>query len=116
MKPYLHAKNSVKRHSGVWTDYVQIHDFLDSSKAHVPDMRHRALLHSSFGCYIAEQVFGTVIENSDGKMISVRDICEEHIIEDLGTLPQVHDYLDHLPMLDWLGGPKRKLTKYSMVD
>lgn len=116
MKPYLHAKNSVRKHGGIWEDYIPIHDFLDSSKAHIPDMRHRALLHSSFGCYIAEQIFGTVLENSDGKIYSVRDICEEHIIEDLGTIPTVQDYLGELPMLDWLGGPSRKLTEYSLVD
>lgn len=116
MKPYLHAKASVKRHGGTVEDYLPIHNFLDSSKAHVADMRHRALLHSSFGCYIAEQVFGVYFQNSDGKNISTRDIAEEHIIEDLQRIPTVQDYLQDMPMYDWLGGPKRKLTTYSMKD
>lgn len=116
MKPYLHSKLHAKKHGGKWEDYIDIDNFLDSSKAHLPDMRHRALLHSSFGCYIAEQMFGTVRENSDGKTYSVRDICESHIIQDLGTIPTVQDYLGELPMLDWLGGPHRKLTEYSLVD
>lgn len=59
MKPYLHGKGSVRRHGGKEEDYQKIHDFIDSSKAHFPDMRHRAILHSSFGIYITEQVFGT---------------------------------------------------------
>lgn len=116
MKPYKHALNSARKHGGTWKDYIDIHDFLDSSKQNFPDMRHRALLHSSFGCYIAERVFGTVIENSDGKTISVRDIAEEHILEDLGTIPTVQDYLGDMPFYDWLGGPKRKTTTFTLVD
>lgn len=117
MKPYLHGKNSVKKFGGKPEDYQAIHDFIDSSKAHVADMRHRAILHSSFGIYITEQVFGTNITNSDGKRVSVRDIAEHHILEDMGRIPTVQDYLKYLPMLSWLGGPKRKLLKTrDLVD
>ncbi len=111
MKPYLHAKVSVKNWGGVPEDYMPIHDFIDSSKAHFPDMRHRALLHSSFGIYIAERVFGTNITNSSGRLVSVRDIAERHVLDDMGTIPTVQDYLTGMPMYDWLGGPKRKLTR-----
>jgi hypothetical protein len=117
MKPYLHSKNSARKFGGSPEDYQAIHDFIDSSKAHVPDMRHRAILHSSFGIYIAEQIFGTNITNSDGKKVSVRDIAEHHIIEDMGKIPTVQDYLEHMPILDWLGGPKRKAKKtIDLVD
>ena len=84
MKPYIHAKNSAKAFGGAPEDYLPIHDFLDSSKAHFPDMRHPALLHSSFGIYIAERVFGPYITNSEGKKVQVRDIAEKHVIEDMG--------------------------------
>ncbi len=47
MKPYEHAMVSVKRWGGVPTDYQKIHDWFDQTKAHVPDMRHRAILHAS---------------------------------------------------------------------
>jgi hypothetical protein len=107
MKPYQHAKITVKSFGGIPEDYMEIHDFLDSSKAHFPDMRHRALLHSSFGIFLCERVFGTNITNSDNRLVSVRDIAEKHVIEDMGTIPTVQDYLQHLPMLDWLGGPSR---------
>jgi hypothetical protein len=113
VKPLIHADNSVRKWGGVTEDYQPIHDFLDSSKAHLPDMRHRALLHSSFGIYIAERVFGTFIVNSEGHRISVRDIAEAHVIEDMGTIPTVQDYLQHLPMLDWLGGKKRQKRRIS---
>jgi hypothetical protein len=107
MKPYLHGLISVKKFGGKPEDYQKLHDWMDQTKAHVPDMRHRAILHNSFGIYLLEQVFGTNITNSDGKLISVRDIGEQHVLDDLGTIPTLQDYLTHLPALDWLGGPKR---------
>lgn len=107
MKPYLHALVSVKKFGGKPEDYQAIHDFIDSSKAHVPDMRHRAILHSSFGIFICERVFGTNLKNSDGRLVSVRDVAEQHVIDDLGTIPTVQDYLSGMPFYDWLGGKKR---------
>ena len=108
MKPYIHAQNSVRAFGGKVEDYLPIHDFLDESKAHFPDMRHRALLHSSWGIYLAERVFGHAIKNGDGRLVQTRDIAEKHVIEDMGRIPTVQDYLQGMPMYDWLGGPKRK--------
>lgn len=111
MKPRLHAKVSVKKFGGKPEDYFEIHQFIDSSKATHADMRHRALLHSSFGCYVTESVFGIYITNSDGKEVSVRDIAEQHVIDDMGRIPSVSEYLDGMPFYDWLGGrPKQKVT------
>jgi hypothetical protein len=115
MKPYLHAQVSVRKWGGVVEDYLPIHDFFDHSKAHVPDMRHRALLHSSFGIYIVERVFGTTITNSAGKVVQVRDIGEQHVIDDMGTIPTAQDYLEGMPMYNWLGGPKRA-RRVILVD
>jgi len=70
MKPYIHARISAKKFGGLPKDYLAIHDFIDSSKVCYPDMKHRAILHSSFGCFLVEQMFGTTIINSDGKEIS----------------------------------------------
>lgn len=67
MKPYIHAQNSAKKWGGKPEDYLEIHNFMDSSKAHMPDQRHRAILHSSFGIFITEKVFGTYMFNSKGK-------------------------------------------------
>lgn len=112
MKPLIHAKISVKRHGGCLEDYIEIHNFIDSSKVAMPDVRHRALLHSSFGCYLAEQMFGVYITNSDGKDVSVRDLAEEHVQEDLGFIPTVEKWLDKLPMELWMsGGKKRRLDE-----
>jgi hypothetical protein len=119
MKPHIHARNSARKHGGKPEDYQTIHDFIDSSKAHVPDVRHRALLHSSFGCYLVEKVFGTLLTNSDGKQVSTRDIAEEHIQEDLGFIPTVQDYLQHMTLAPWMSGTKRggpKTKHIPLVD
>jgi len=111
MKPYLHGLVSVKKWGGKPEDYQAVHDFLDMSKSNHPDMRHRAILHNSLGPFIAEKVFGVNITNSQGRLVSVRDICEQHIIDDMGTIPTVSDYLNGMPFYDWLGG-KTKTKKH----
>ena len=102
MKPFVHAKNSVRRYGGVPEDYIAIHDFFDSTKAAWADVRHRAVLHSSFGIYLVEKVFGTTITNSDGKQVSVRDIGEDHVVEDCGMIPTIEKWLSNLPVEDWM--------------
>jgi len=112
MKPFLHSKISAKKFGGVPKDYQAIHDFMDSSKAHLADVRHRAILHSTFGIYICELVFGTNIQNSDGDLVSVRDIAEQHCLDDLGRIPTVQDYLGNMRIQKWMGGriKRRKQT------
>lgn len=151
MKPYIHAQNSARKWGGAPEDYLDIHNFLDCSKAAHPDMRHRAILHSSLGCFIAERLYGvperalaaaaerfgwtdeeqdavlellrlartdatTSLRNSDGTRVEVRDIAEHHILEDMGRIPTVSDYLDGMPMYDWLGGPKRTTRTIPLRD
>jgi hypothetical protein len=117
LKPFLHGMVSAKKFGGKPEDYQKIHDFIDSSKAHIADIRHRALLHSSFGIYLCELVFGVNIVNSDGDLVSVRDIAEEHVIEDLGRIPSVQDWLGNMTIQQWMGGKvkTRKRTVKSTI-
>lgn len=115
MKPYLHAKNSVNKYGGKIEDYLPIHDFFDSSKATLADVRHRALLHSSFGIFLVEKVFGTTITNSDGKVVCVRDLGEDHVSEDLGFIPTPEHYLKNMQVQEWMAGSKRKPTKSKFI-
>lgn len=112
MKPHLHANASVSKFGGKAEDYIEIHNFIDSSKAHFPDMRHRSLLHSSFGIFICERIFGVTMTNSDGKVFSVRDVAEEHVLQDLGTIPTVQDYLQHMTPEPWMSGPETRSRKF----
>lgn len=112
MKPLNHSKISAKKFGGKPEDYQEIHDFFDSSKACLADMRHRAILHSSFGIFIAEKVFGVYIVNSDGKEVCVRDVCEQHVIDDLGFIPTVEKWLEGMELKPWMQGSVKK-TRHS---
>ena len=91
MKPYLHAQKTVQKYGGKVEDYQKIHDWFDQTKAMVPDMRHRAVLHHAFGIFLCEQQFGITLTNSDGRIVQVRDIGEQHVIDDLGYIPTIQD-------------------------
>ena len=108
MKPYKHARISAKKWGGTPDDYLFIHDWFDHTKAHVADMRHRMLLHNSWGIYLCEQVFGTYFTNSDGKVVQVRDVAEQHVLDDLGTIPSLDKCLAGMKLEQWMGGPIRK--------
>lgn len=108
MKPFLHSEISVKKFGGRVEDYLPLHNFMDSSKSSYPLNTHRAILHHSFGIFILEKVFGEVITNSDGKKVSVRDVGEQHCLDDLGFIPTVQDYLEHMEYQEWMGDPERK--------
>ena len=115
MKPFQHCKNSARKYGGVPEDYIPIHNFFDETKAHVPDVRHRTILHNSYGIWLAERLFGTTVTNSDGKKVSVRDLGEDHVIEDLGFIPTLQDVLKDLPINDIVGARLRKRTKYDLA-
>ena len=110
MKPLVHARISAKRYGGIPEDYLEIHDFFDSTKMALPDIRHRMMLHNAVGCYIAERIFGHTIVNSDNKTVHVRDIAENHIIEDLGFIPTLEQCFKGMPIEAWMGG---KVSKYA---
>ncbi len=117
MKPIIHAKNSANKHGGTWEDYIEIHNFIDSSKVSLGDLRHRALLHNTFGCFLVEKVFGLTITNSDGKRISTREIAENHVVEDMGFIPTVENWLESMPILPWMkGGKTKKASNFQIVD
>jgi hypothetical protein len=66
MKPYLHARISAKKFGGIPEDYIEIHDWFDSTKAHIPDARHRLVLHNAYGIFLCEQVFGEIVQMPNG--------------------------------------------------
>ncbi len=107
MKPFKHAESSVKKYGGVVEDYLPIHNWFDATKSSCGDNRHRCLRHHSEGIFWCEDKFGVNITNSDNKLVSVRDLGEQHVIEDLGFIPTVSDYLCELNIRDWMCGDKK---------
>lgn len=109
--PYHHALSSVKKWGGEVDDYLPIHNWFDESKAHMADFRHRALRHHAEGIFMAERLFGTVIINSEDRIVPVRYIGEQHVVEDMGHIPTVADWLSQIEVQSWMYGSRRKLEK-----
>jgi hypothetical protein len=101
--PIDHARSSARKYGGTPEDYLQIHRWFDESKAHMGDVRHRALRHHSEGIFLCERVFGELLTNSDGRKVPTRFIGEQHVIEDLGRIPSVSDWLCEMPIKPWMG-------------
>lgn len=83
-------------------------------------------MHNAFGIFMSESIFGKIIQmpngefkrtsyiiNSDGAHVQVRDLGEEHVLEDLGTIPTLDKCLHSLPLETWMGG-MRKVTKITI--
>ena len=101
--PLYHSATCVKRWGGKAEDYLAIHDWLDETKETFADFRHRALRHHSQGCFEAERIFGHSITNSDGRMVPVRYIAEQHIMEDCGgRIPSVADWFRNIKPESWM--------------
>jgi len=102
---WVHAKSSARKFGGTPEDYLNIHIKMDCSKAYVADNRHRALTHTNFWIHeVMIPIFGYVMKNSAGRDVSVKDVCEQHILEDFGMkfIPTAQDYLDHMKFEDWM--------------
>lgn len=102
---YHHAVSSARRWGGQPADYQAVHDWMDGSKLILADFRHRALRHHAEGCWAAEAVFGVTITNTAGRIVPVRFIAEQHIVEDLGRIPSFADWARAIRPEPWMGRP-----------
>lgn len=111
--PLHHSISSQRKWGGSIDDYLPIHNWFDETKAHYPDMRHRTLRHHAEGIFWCEEKFGTYITNSDGKMVPVRALGEQHVKEDIGFIPTIKEYLDNMQPAGWMykPGEGRQLQK-----
>lgn len=80
--PIIHSKSSVKKWGGKWEDYIHIHNWFDETKSWVGNSYHRMFRHHSEGIFQCEKTFGEHFENSDGKIVYVRYVGEQHVKED----------------------------------
>ena len=115
MNSWYHAQSCVRKFGGTPEHYLPIHEFIDSSKKIVGDVRHRSIYHHTEGVWLCERIFGRVLRIPRGtggeKLVPVRLVAERHIIEDLGWLPSPKDYIDNMQLNVWMGGGKT--TKYD---
>lgn len=117
---FYHARSSARKWGGVPEDYIAIHEWIDASKAHFGDARHRALRHHTEGCWEAERVFGltiTVKKERTGVevQVPVREIAERHVVEDLGYIPSLADWLKNMELKTWMGGKVKTVVSRADV-
>jgi hypothetical protein len=119
-KPMVHAVSSARKWGGIPEDYMPIHNLMDSSKGTIADSRHRALTHNTW--FIGpdgplEKIFGYEIVNSEGRRVSVRDIGEQHVLEDFGGrfIPSSQDYLQEIEMKEWMVAGKGNPPSFAKV-
>lgn len=102
-----HAMSSARKFGGKPEDYLPVHQWLDGSKAFYAGPGHRALRHHAEGIFAAEEKFGTVLTNSAGRAVPVRLIAEQHVVEDLGRIPSLADWLSKISIEPWMTGTRR---------
>lgn len=136
MNSYYHAKASARKWGGTPDQYIEIHEFIDSSKRIIGDVRHRSMYHHTEGVWLCQRIFGrtitvggrvpiapelTLLESDEAttrpafeyedhgpiRQVPVRLIAELHIEQDLGWLPSPKDYIDGMILKPWMGGPVR---------
>lgn len=99
---YKHAVSSSSKFGGVPEDYINIHQWFDESKDFNPHASHRILRHHSAGIHEALSKFGPKINLTGGGIACTRQVCEQHIIEDLGWIPTLQDWCKHLDVQKWM--------------
>ena len=103
--PLHHSKSSVKRWKGSVSDYIAIHELLDSPKSCMNNNTGRMMTHNTWFAYtIIPKIFGYNIINSDGKSVDTVDIAMLHISEDYQGrfIPTPQDFLKHMEIQPWM--------------
>ena len=106
---YHHSLSSVKKWGGSIENYIEIHKWFDASKEMMGDFRHRALRHHTQGIFECERVFGLTL-TVNGRKIPVKWVGEQHVLEDIGFIPSLSDWLICIQPKPWMNKP-RKLSK-----
>lgn len=107
--PWEHAKITAKKFGGQPEEHHLVHQWFDQSKGGFVNHRHRAARHHSEGIFWAEDHFGEtiVVTRDDGseKHIPTRRIGEDHVAQDLGWIPSLKDWLQHIESQKWMRAP-----------
>ena len=113
---WTHSVSSSRQWGGTPDEYLFLHNWFDATKAYIGDFRHRALRHHTLGIAEAISLFGESLTLSTGRVIPMRWVCEQHLIEDFGFIPTLQDWLVHLQPQPWMVRGARKLDAALMLD
>jgi len=90
LKPIHHALVSARLFGGEPEPYLPVHNAFDMSKAALPDMRHRAALHSvDHGTSVMKLIFDQQIGAA-----SLEAVCIQHVNDDQGFDVRLDHWLD----------------------
>ncbi|WP_230656751.1 DUF6915 family protein [Psychrobacter sp. I-STPA10] len=96
MNSIKHAQISSRRRGGQPSDYIAIHQFIDSTKNLCSDNRHR-IFHTLWAVNeIVLPMFGHTLINSDGVEVDIKDVCEkDHLLVDFRHrfIPTIGDFV-----------------------
>lgn len=110
MNSWQHSMSSAHEWGGEPELYHPIHKKIDSSKASMGDIRHRAMFHHTEGIFLMEEIFGPYLQVGK-RQVPIRDIAERHIKEDLGFLPNFSWWLDRMNIDPAMSGTMRRETR-----
>lgn len=113
MNSFHHAQSAARKWGGTPEHYIEIEEFIDSSKKLIGDVRHRSVYHHTEGVWLCQRIFGRTLDiprmRGEGVVqVPVRLVAERHILEDLGWLPSPADYISGMPIKPWMSGAQRK--------
>ncbi len=101
------AKRSQDKFGGEVEDYLRIHQFLDSPSLWLKAEKQLVLTHSNFGVFLCDQIFGhTFHRRSDRELMLTANIAREHLEAELGTVIDVQNMLNLMPLRTWQNGLK----------
>jgi Domain of unknown function (DUF6915) len=110
-----HAVSAAHKWGGIAEDYIEIEEFIDSSKKIIGDVRHRSLYHHTEGIWLCQRIFGRTIAIGR-RQVPVRLIAERHVLEDLGWLPSPADYIGGMPIKPWMSGKQARTVPLSTLN
>lgn len=99
------APACASRYGGSADDYAHLLAFFDSATPYF-DSARRALpvLHNSLGIFLAETLFGTVLQTSAGNHVPVRSIGEDLVLARTGSIPAFGAIAARIPLRRWMCG------------
>ena len=81
-----------------------------------PKALRRSCAEAHFTIFMLEWLFGTTLTLSTGSVLPVRFVGEQHVLEDLGRISTVADWLLHIQPEPWmLGHPTVRLGEHAFT-
>ena len=96
MKPSVHAQIHAHTWGGTFEEYLDLNERFDQSKMIFASMTHRMMYHSDWGIDFVTKLFGEkFVVQSTGTVLDTKTLCEAHVVEDVGFVPSVEEWLKY---------------------